>query len=63
MALRLVQAVVDDLTRRGFAAVEAFPDLTLGVDEASAATPAFWMACDFEMAAPDERYPVMRRPL
>ena len=63
IALRLVQSVVDDLARRGFAAVEAFPDLTLSVDEASAATPAFWMACDFEMAAPDERYPVMRRSL
>ena len=63
IARRLVEAAVDDLASRGFAAVEAFPDLTLGTDEASAATPAFWMACDFEMAAPDERYPVMRRTL
>jgi ribosomal protein S18 acetylase RimI-like enzyme len=60
---RLVAAVVDDLTARGFAAIEAYPDLTLRADEASAATPAFWERCGFEEAAPDDRYPVMRRNL
>ncbi len=60
---KLVEAVVDDLAARGFAAVEAYPDLTLGVDEASTATPAFWEACGFELAIHDERFPVMRREL
>ncbi len=57
---RLVEAVLRDLADRGFAATEAYPDLTLGSDEASAASPHFWQACGFEMAAADERYPVMR---
>lgn len=60
---RLVEAVIEDLADRGFAAVETYPDLTLGPDEASAATPSFWERCGFRMAAPDERFPVMRREL
>lgn len=60
---RLVEAVVHDLATRGFAAIEAYPDLTLRADEASAATPAFWERCGFRVAASDERYPVMRRSL
>lgn len=60
---RLVGVVVEDLADRGFAAVETYPDLTLSADEASAASPAFWERCGFHMAAPDERYPVMRREL
>lgn len=63
LAQRLVEAVVMDLSDRGFSAVEAYPDLTLGADEASAATPSFWERCGFHMAAADERYPVMRREL
>lgn len=63
LARRLVDEVAADLAARGFAAVEAYPDLTLATDEASAANPAFWQACGFELAAPDERYPVMRRQL
>jgi GNAT superfamily N-acetyltransferase len=63
LARRLVEAVVDDLADRGFAAVEAYPDLTLRADGASAATPAFWERCGFTAAASDERYPVMRRAL
>ncbi len=59
----LVQAVVADLQARGFAAVEAYPDLTLATDEASAANPLFWEACGFRTAAPDDRFPVMRREL
>jgi len=59
----LVEAITEDLAGRGFAAVEAYPDLTLGVDESSAATPGFWEACGFVLAAPDERFPVMRRVL
>ncbi len=63
LAQALVQDVVADLAGRGFSAVETYPDLTLATDEASAATPAFWETCGFKLAAPDERYPVMRREL
>lgn len=62
-AQRLVQAVCDDLAARGFAAVEAYPDLTLSEDEASAARPGFWHELGFATAVDDERYPVMRREL
>jgi ribosomal protein S18 acetylase RimI-like enzyme len=62
-ARRLIETVVEALAERGFSAVEAYPDLTLEVDEASAATPAFWMACGFRLAAADERFPVLRREL
>ncbi len=63
LARRLVEAVCEDLEARGFSAVEAYPDLTLGAHEASAAHPAFWRACGFEVAVDDERYPVLRRAL
>lgn len=62
-AKRLVQAVCDDLAGRGFAAVEAYPDLTLGENEASGARPGFWHDLGFATAVDDERYPVMRREL
>jgi hypothetical protein len=62
-AKRLVQAVCDDLTGRGFSAVEAYPDLTLGENEASGARPGFWHDLGFATAVDDERYPVMRREL
>jgi ribosomal protein S18 acetylase RimI-like enzyme len=62
-ARELVLAVCDDLSARGFAAVESFPDLTLGPTEASAAIPAFWEGCGFSVAMDDERFPVMRREL
>ena len=52
-----------DLERRGFSAVEAYPDLTLSDDEASAARPAFWAACGFAVAVDDDRFPVMRLEL
>lgn len=63
LARVLVDDVADDLAGRGFSAVEAYPDLTLDPDEGSAANPLFWQACGFELAAADERYPVMRREL
>jgi hypothetical protein len=62
-AKRLIEEVCADLARRGFAAVEAYPDLTLDVDEASAARPGFWHELGFTTAVDDERYPVMRREL
>jgi hypothetical protein len=60
---RLVDDVCRDLAARGFAAVEAYPDLTLPVDETSAGRPPFWLACGFRVAVEDPRYPVMRREL
>ena len=60
LARTLVEDVVRDLAGRGFAAVEAYPDLTLAADHASAAAPAFWETCGFSLVAQDERYPVMR---
>ncbi len=63
LALRLIEAVIADLAERGFAAIETYPDQTLGADEASAASPAFWVRCGFATAAEDERYPVMRMEL
>lgn len=63
LARALVLAVCEDLSARGFAAVETFPDLTLGPAEASAATSAFWEACGFRVAMGDDRFPVMRREL
>ncbi len=62
-ARTLVRDVCDELAHRGFAAVEAYPDLTRPIDETSAATPHFWLGCGFVMAADDERFPVMRRDL
>jgi GNAT superfamily N-acetyltransferase len=62
-AFRLVEAVVDDLASRGFAAVEAYPEKGVREDETSAATPAFWRIARFDVAVDDERYPVMRRDL
>ncbi|MEA2622875.1 MAG: hypothetical protein QOH61_1785 [Chloroflexota bacterium] len=59
----LVLDVCDDLARRGFAAVEAYPDLTRPEDETSAGRPGFWLRCGFSEAVDDERFPVMRREL
>jgi hypothetical protein len=59
----LVQDVCHELARRGFAAVEAYPDLTRATDETSAAAPGFWVGCGFTVAVDDERFPVLRREL
>ena len=63
LATALVHAVCDDLGRRGFAAVEAYPDVGTPPDATSAATPVFWEAAGFHLAAADERFPVYRREL
>ncbi len=60
---RLVEAVCDDLATRGFAAVEAYPEVGARPDATSAAAPEFWIAAGFVVAAPDERFPVLRREL
>ena len=62
-ARRLVEEICGDLARRGFAAVEAYPDLTRDEDETSAAWPGFWQVVGFAIAVDDERFPVMRREL
>jgi GNAT superfamily N-acetyltransferase len=59
----LVAAVCDDLANRGFAAIEAYPDLTLGAAEASSADPRDREGCGFSVVADDDRYPVLRRKL
>jgi ribosomal protein S18 acetylase RimI-like enzyme len=63
LAKNLVEAVIEDLTARGFSAVEAYPEPEAGPDATSAANPAFWRACGFELAVDDDRFPVVRREL
>jgi GNAT superfamily N-acetyltransferase len=63
LARQLVLAVVDDLTGRGFSAVEAYPEPEARPDSTSAANPAFWASCGFELAIDDPRFPVVRREL
>ncbi len=63
LAAMLVDAVCDDLAARGFAAIEAYPEVGAKPNATSAATPAFWEGLGFVVAAPDERFPVMRREL
>ena len=62
-ALRLVASVCDELAARGFAAVEAYPEVHAGEDTTPAARPGFWIRAGFRLAVDDERYPVMRREL
>ena len=62
-AAQLVEAVCDDLAGRGFSAVEAYPEVGAKPDATSAAQPAFWIRLGFSVAAPDDRYPVLRREL
>jgi ribosomal protein S18 acetylase RimI-like enzyme len=62
-ALALVEEVCDDLARRGFAAVEAYPEARAREDGTPAARPEFWLRAGFLLAADDDRYPVMRREL
>lgn len=63
LASVLVEAVCDDLAGRGFAAVETYPEVGALENATSAAQPAFWERLGFVVAAPDERFPVMRREL
>ena len=63
LATTLVLAVVDDLGGRGFSAVEAYPEPDADPDATSAADPAFWARCGFELAVDDPRFPVVRREL
>src|SRR5687768_13404614 len=62
-ARELVDEVCRDLAQRGFAAVEAYPDLTRPEDGTSAGRPGFWHTLGFVTAVDDERFPVVRREL
>lgn len=62
-AATLVAAVCDDLAARGFAAVEVYPEVGARLEATSAAQPGFWERLGFVVAAPDARYPVLRREL
>jgi hypothetical protein len=59
----LADAVCQDLAKRGFSAVETYPDLTRPAGETSGATPGFWEQLGFVVAVDDDRFPVMRREL
>lgn len=63
LAARLVEAVCDDLARRGFSAVEAYPEVGARPNATSAAQPDFWINLGFAVAAHDDRFPVLRRDL
>jgi ribosomal protein S18 acetylase RimI-like enzyme len=63
LARDLVLAAVADLASRGFSAVEAYPEPESKPDATSAANPAFWQACGFDLAIDDARFPVVRREL
>ena len=62
-ALALVEAISDDLAGRGFAAVEAYPEIGPAPDATSAAALSFWERAGFAVVVADERYPVVRREL
>ena len=62
-AAQLVEAVCDDLAGRGFSAVETYPEVGPKPNATSAAQPSFWTSLGCGIAAPDERYPVLRREL
>jgi ribosomal protein S18 acetylase RimI-like enzyme len=61
LAQRLVEVVCEDLERRGFTAVETYPEAGARADATSAATPEFWETVGFLRAIDDARFPVMRR--
>lgn len=63
LARHLIQEVCADLSVRGFAAVEVYPQVGVRADATSAAAPAFWEDLGFVVAAADARFPVMRREL
>jgi ribosomal protein S18 acetylase RimI-like enzyme len=62
-ARRLVEAVCDDLSSRGFSAVEAYPERGRTPDATSAPEPEFWVGLGFAIAVDDDRFPVVRREL
>ncbi len=62
-AAALLEAVCEELDRRGIVAVEAYPEGVADPWIPSAGPEAIYAAGGFERAAGDDRYPVMRREL
>jgi hypothetical protein len=63
VGIGLLNAVCDDLDRRGIIAVEAYPEGPTEDWVASAGPSGMYLSAGFERAAGDDRYPVMRREL
>jgi hypothetical protein len=63
VAIGLLNAVCDDLDRRGITAVEAYPEGLAGDWSPSPGPVDIYSAAGFGRAAGDDRYPVMRREL
>ena len=63
LAKALVAAVCEDLEARGFAAVETYPDDRGAAGRHERRHPGVLGTVGFVTAAPDERFPVMRREL
>jgi len=62
-ALALIEAVCDELDRRGITSVEAFPEGVADPWQPSPGPRSGYEAAGFSRAAGDDRYPVMRREL
>ena len=58
IGVQLLQAVCDELDRRGITAVEAYPEVVADGWLPSAGPVSVYEAASFEVAAGDERYPV-----
>lgn len=63
LGVELLQAVCDELDRRGITAVEAYPEVVADGWLPSTGPASVYEAASFEVAAGDERYPVYRREL
>jgi hypothetical protein len=61
--LALIEAVCDELDRRGITGVEAYPERVADPWLPSAGPSSAYEAVGFSRAAGDDRYPVMRREL
>ena len=59
----LLDALRQELDRRGIGAVEAYPEVGADSWLASPGPPSIYVAAGFELVAGDERYPVYRREL
>ncbi len=63
LGTEMLQAVCDELDRRGITAVEAYPEVVADGWLPSAGPIAVYEAAGFAVAAGDEHYPVYRREL
>jgi hypothetical protein len=62
-ALALIEALCDELDRRGITAVEAYPEGVADPWQASPGPRSAYESAGFSQAAGDDRFPVMRREL